>query len=198
MAIPDVKQVFDTNVFGTMAMVNAFVHQLIAAKGLIINISSLSAVTGFVFGSGYAASKGAVVSYSRVLRLELAPFGVRVLCSITGTVESGIARQRELPEDSLYLDVKDIFDWRQGYSQSNDTMPTSQFAEKLVAASLKPEVSVFWRTWFGRPDWFWYGGSASIAWFMHTLGEWAVHSVCYVRFKVDEMSRRLNEKLKRS
>jgi 1-acylglycerone phosphate reductase len=196
MEIPKVQQVFETNVFGLMAMVKTFARLLIATKGLIINISSLSAVTGFVFGSAYAASKGAVVSYSRVLRLEMAPFGVRVMCSLTGTVKSGIQRHHDLPEDSLYLEVKDVFEWRQGYSQTSNPVPASKFAEKLVAASLKPEVSVLWRSWFGRPDWFWFGGSASISWFLNTLGEWAMDSVCFLTFKVGEMSKRLNDKPK--
>lgn len=61
-----------------MAMVQAFVDQLAAARGLIINISSLSSVTPYLFGSVYCASKAAVSAYSRTLRMELAPLGVRV------------------------------------------------------------------------------------------------------------------------
>ena len=61
-----------------MAMVQAFIDQLAAAKGLIINISSLSSITPYLFGSVYCATKAAINAYSRTLRLELAPLGVRV------------------------------------------------------------------------------------------------------------------------
>ena len=84
--LDDVRETFETNVFGVMAMCAAFADLLIAARGLIVNIASLAAVTPYVFGSVYCASKGAVVSYSRTLRVELQPFGVRVMVAMAGTV----------------------------------------------------------------------------------------------------------------
>ena len=59
----DVRQTFEANVFGTMAMVKAFVDLLIAARGLIINTASLSAVVPYFFGSAYCATKGAIVAF---------------------------------------------------------------------------------------------------------------------------------------
>ena len=78
ISLPDVRNTFETNVFAIMAMVQAFIDQLAAAKGLIINISSLSSITPYLFGSVYCATKAAINAYSRTLRLELAPLGVRV------------------------------------------------------------------------------------------------------------------------
>ena len=66
--LDDVRTTFETNVFAVMAMVQAFVPLLMEAQGLIINIASLAAVTPYVFGSVYCATKGALVSYSRCLR----------------------------------------------------------------------------------------------------------------------------------
>lgn len=84
MDLDDVRWMFEANVFGVMAMVKAFAPLLIATKGLIIMISSLSSVTPYLFASAYSASKGALNSYSRVLRMEMRPFGVRVMVSMTG------------------------------------------------------------------------------------------------------------------
>lgn len=84
MDLDDVRRMFEANVFGVMAMVQAFTPLLIAAKGLIIMISSLSSVTPYVFASAYGASKAALNAYSRTLRMELRPFGVRVMVSMTG------------------------------------------------------------------------------------------------------------------
>ncbi|KAI1417912.1 NAD(P)-binding protein [Hypoxylon sp. FL1857] len=193
--LPDVRQTFETNVFSIMAMVQAFIDQLIAAKGLIINISSLSSLTPYVFGSVYCASKAAVVGYSRTLRMELAPFGVRVMVSMTGTVKSNTASQfhRVLPENSLYKRAQDIFEWRLVFSQNNSTMPTEEFARKLVSDSLRPERPAFLRRWFGRPDWFWYGGLAGLVWLGTTLGEWLVDALCWRTFRMDEVVKRLRE-----
>ncbi|KAI0205715.1 NAD(P)-binding protein [Astrocystis sublimbata] len=189
ISIPDVRLTFETNVFSIMAMVQAFIDQLIAAKGLIINISSLSSISPYMFGSVYCASKAAVNAYSRTLRLELAPFGVRVMVSMTGTVKSNTASQghRELPENSLYQKVKHIFEWRLVFSQNSNTMDTTTFAEKLVKDSLRPESPVWLRSLFGRPDWFWYGGMARSAWFGHSLGEWVLDTACWRKFRVPEM-----------
>lgn len=187
----DVRATFETNVFGVMAMCQAFVDQLIAAKGLIINIASLAAVTPYVFGAIYCATKGAVVSYSRTLRLELKPFGVRVMVGMTGTVRSQIASKphRSLPPDSLYQRAKDIFQRRLTWSQNNATVKTEDYARQLVANVLKPETPLFWRTWFGRPDWFWAGGLAKQAWFAYSIGEWVLDYMMYRRIGLDQFER---------
>ncbi|RYP36297.1 hypothetical protein DL767_003450 [Monosporascus sp. MG133] len=194
----DVRETFEGNVFGTMAMVKAFVDLLIAAQGLIINTASLSAVSPYLFGSAYAATKGAVVSYSRTLRLELAPLGVRVMCTMTGTTRSNSTSHghRTLPSDSLYQRARDVFQWRLTFSQTNYTMPTDQYARRLVADSLKPEVPLFLRSWFGRPDWFWYGGLAKAVWFGHTLGEWLVDTISWRILKGPQLQKALKDEQK--
>ncbi len=189
----DVRYTFETNVFGTMAMVQAFVDLLIAARGLIINTASVSASVPYVFGSVYTATKGAIVSYSRTLRLELAPFGVRVMCTMTGTIRSNTAAHghRALPSGSLYSRVEDLFRWRLTFSQTSATMPTDSYARRMVADSLRPEAPLFLRTWFGRPDWFWYGGMARLVWLGSSLGEWLVDTICWRIFGVYKLQQAL-------
>ncbi|KAI0904323.1 NAD(P)-binding protein [Ustulina deusta] len=111
LSIPEVRTTFDTNVFGIMAMCQTFIGQLIAAKGLIINISSLSSVSPYLFEFAYCASKPVLSTHSR---LELAPFEVHVVLSITGTVKSNTASRsdRALPKTSLYAPVLHMFKWR--------------------------------------------------------------------------------------
>ncbi len=147
------RETFETNVFSVMAMVQAFAPLLIAARGLVINIASLAAAAPYVFGSVYCASKGAVVSYSRCLRLELRPFGVRVMVAMTGTVRSNTAAQprRALPPASIYLRVRDLFERRVTWSQNNATVGTDDYARRLVRDALKPETPILIRSWFGRP-----------------------------------------------
>ncbi|CAK7243441.1 MAG: NADPH-dependent 1-acyl dihydroxyacetone phosphate reductase [Sporothrix thermara] len=173
--VDEIRATFETNVFGVMAMCKAFVTLLINARGLIVNIASLSAMTPYVFGSSYCASKGAVVSYSRCLRQELRPFGVRVTVVMAGTVRSNIANKvLPLPEGSLYAPVADLYAKRQVYSQNNRTMPTHEFARQVVANALRPEVPLLVRAWMGRRDWLWCGGMSTLVWLGTILGEWLV------------------------
>jgi NAD(P)-dependent dehydrogenase (short-subunit alcohol dehydrogenase family) len=48
-----------------------------AGGGAIVNVASLAALLGFGGLSTYAASKGAVVAFTRTLAVELGPLGVR-------------------------------------------------------------------------------------------------------------------------
>lgn len=179
-----------------MAMCKAFVDLLIPAKGLIINTSSVSSVAPYCFGAAYTATKAAVAAYSRVLRLEMRPFGVRVMVTMTGTVVSNNAthNNRYLPADSLYQRVKDLFEFRVTFSQTQESMPAEEYARQLVTKSLKPEVSLFWRNFFGRPDWFWYGGMARLVWFGHSLlGEWYVDWASWRKFRLEKLQRMVEE-----
>jgi 1-acylglycerone phosphate reductase len=191
----DVRATFETNVFGVMATVAAFADQLIAAQGLVINIASTSSVSPYVFGSVYCASKGAVVSYSRTLRQELRPFGVRVMVVMAGTVRSQIASRthRQLPPASLYQRVADVFAWRLTFSQTTATCRTEDFARRLVANALAAEAPgwlPFLRAWVGRRDWYWDGGMARAVWYAHTLaGEWALDEFCYRLFKLGRLEK---------
>lgn len=177
-----------------MAMVQAFVRPLIAAKGLIINISSLSARTPYCFGSVYCATKGAIDAYSRTLRLELRPFGVRVMVAVTGTVRSNIANvtHRTLLPNSLYEPVRDIFEWRLVFSQNNGTVSTDAYADKLVRAALRSPGFLAWLLGrSGPPKWFWAGGFSTLAWFGSFFGEWLLDWFCLYRFKIPTMTKRL-------
>jgi 1-acylglycerone phosphate reductase len=191
----DVRETFETNVFGVMAMCAGFADLLIAARGLIINIASLAAITPYVFGSVYCATKGAVTSYSRTLRLELQPFGVRVMVAMTGTVRSQIASRphRTLPEGSVYQRVRGLFERRLTFSQNTATVDTEAYARKLVGKALAPEWPLLFRGWFGRPDWFWAGGMAGRAWLATWFGEWILDFVMYRMIGMPQLERVLRE-----
>lgn len=180
-----------------MAMVSSFIDLLIPVQGLIINVASLSALVPYVFGAVYASSKAAVMSYSRTLRAELRPFGVRVQVVMAGTVKSNIGTSSKgyLPEDSLYQPVKHLFEARVGYSQKKESnpMPTDEFARKLVDDALKPEVSPFWRTWFGRSDWFYYGGMSWLLYWGSLLPEWVLDYGVWRRFRLYELEAIVKE-----
>ncbi|KAL7919064.1 NAD(P)-binding protein [Trichoderma austrokoningii] len=192
--IDDVRQTYETNVFGPMFTVQAFAEQLIAARGLVVNISSISSVSSYIFGAVYASSKAAINTWSRVLRLELRPFNVRVMVAMAGTIRSQIASHghRSLPTTSLYRPVDDYFQRRLVFSQNNGTMETDVYAKNLVSAALRGEG------WLGgliggTPDWFWAGGLSKAVWLStlmpNKLAEWGFG----VFFRIADLKKRIVE-----
>lgn len=56
-------------------------------RGVVINTSSIHAFEGYQEHTVYAGTKGAIVAFTRVLAIELAPQGIRVNCIAPGAVE---------------------------------------------------------------------------------------------------------------
>jgi short-subunit dehydrogenase len=93
---------FEVNVFGLMAVTRAFVPPMVERRGgTVINISSTGGRFTFPFFGAYHASKYAVEALSDALRMELSPFGVRVAIIEPGPVESSFADRTmtSLPSD---------------------------------------------------------------------------------------------------
>jgi 3-oxoacyl-[acyl-carrier protein] reductase len=57
-------------------------------KGSIVNLSSVSALTGTAGQTNYAATKGAVISFTKALSREVGPMGIRVNVVAPGLIET--------------------------------------------------------------------------------------------------------------
>lgn len=76
--LPIVREIFETNTFGTIAMIQAVLPQFRARRaGVIINVTSSVTLKNYDLLSVYTASKAAVNALTEVMALELAPFGIR-------------------------------------------------------------------------------------------------------------------------
>ena len=74
-----IREVFETNTFGVMAMIRAVLPQLRERRsGTIINVTSSTTLPPMPLVSVYTASKVAVEALTTSLALELAEFGIRV------------------------------------------------------------------------------------------------------------------------
>lgn len=83
---------FDVNVFGPYRVTKAFAPLLIASKGRVVNISSISGIlSGPMFGP-YSMSKHAVEAYGDALAAEMGRLGVRVSLIEPGNYRSEIGR----------------------------------------------------------------------------------------------------------
>jgi len=74
-----VREVFETNTLGTMAMTQAVLPQFRARRaGVVVNVTSSSVLAPMPLVAAYTASKTAVEGFTASLAFELAAFGVRV------------------------------------------------------------------------------------------------------------------------
>ena len=78
--------IFSTNVKGTFFTTRAAVDELIKTRGSIVNVASDAAIKGNYFCAAYAASKGAIVAFTKSLALELASFEIKVNCVAPGDI----------------------------------------------------------------------------------------------------------------
>jgi 3-oxoacyl-[acyl-carrier protein] reductase len=71
-------------------------------KGYIVNIASTAGQRGEAFYSHYAATKGAIISFTKSLATELGPDGIRVNCVAPGWVKT------DMSEASLAMNQEEI------------------------------------------------------------------------------------------
>ncbi|WP_088146342.1 SDR family NAD(P)-dependent oxidoreductase [Achromobacter denitrificans] len=76
------------NLQGTFNVTHAFVEQLKASRGAIVNLCSIVAYGCSISTAGYVVSKGGVRSFTEVLARDLAPHGVRVNAVAPGLMET--------------------------------------------------------------------------------------------------------------
>jgi len=89
LADEEIRQVFDANVFGLMAVTKAvlpFMRE--AGRGRIILMSSVGGRIGSMGVTAYCSTKFAVEGFGESLFLELAPLGVRVVLIEPGIIKT--------------------------------------------------------------------------------------------------------------
>ncbi|WP_458461821.1 SDR family oxidoreductase [Paenibacillus sp.] len=91
VSMEDWRRQMETNLFGLIAVTRAVLPVMREQKqGLIINLSSVSGLSGFPGYAPYAASKFAVEGFTESLRHEMSSFGVRVVLVEPGAYRTPI------------------------------------------------------------------------------------------------------------
>ncbi|MET4635607.1 SDR family oxidoreductase [Kaistia defluvii] len=79
------RELFETNTFGTMAMIQAILPQFRQRRsGIIVNVTSSVTLKPLLLLSAYTASKAAVNAFTESLALELAAFDLRAHLVLPG------------------------------------------------------------------------------------------------------------------
>lgn len=130
---------FETNVFAVVGVTRAMFPVLRRSRGLVVNIGSVSGVLVTPFAGAYCASKAAVHALSDALRMELAPFGIRVMEVQPGAIASSFAKnagheaEQLLSEHSPWWPLREGIRARAKASQDKPT-PAREFAAGLLKA----------------------------------------------------------------
>lgn len=92
------RRILDVNVVGSFLVAREAARVMRGRGGSIVNVASVSGIKGNEGRVAYGASKGAVITMSRVMAVELAPLGIRVNVIAPGPIETPMVRQVHTPE----------------------------------------------------------------------------------------------------
>ncbi len=90
MSEEEIRATYDVNVLGLVLLTRACLPMLRESGGRIVNISSISGLVALPGVSVYAGSKFAVEAITESLRVELSPFGIRVIAVEPGSIQTEI------------------------------------------------------------------------------------------------------------
>jgi len=84
-------QVFHVNFFAPVVLARGLQHELVAARGAVVNVTSIAGTRVHPFaGAAYATSKAALAALTREMAHDFGPLGVRVNAIAPGEVETSI------------------------------------------------------------------------------------------------------------
>jgi NAD(P)-dependent dehydrogenase (short-subunit alcohol dehydrogenase family) len=134
-----VRDIFETNTFGVMAMCQAVIPQFRARRaGTIVNVTSSATLASFPLVAAYTASKAAIEGFTASLELELQGLGVRVKLvepgygPTTSFTANGQQRMQGLIPDVYEPFARSVF---VGYTADTAVTRESDVAEAVLKAA---------------------------------------------------------------
>lgn len=137
-----IRDLFETNTFGAMAVIQAFVPRFRARRaGVIVNVTSSATLAPMPLVAAYTASKSAIEGFTGSLALELREFGIRVklvepgYCPTTRFVENTGPRMAALMPEPYAPFIKGAME---GYAEADAFTCETDVAEAVWAAAHDP------------------------------------------------------------
>ncbi|HEY8089180.1 MAG TPA: SDR family oxidoreductase [Polyangiaceae bacterium] len=144
MSADVLRRQFEVNVFGQVAVTQAFLPLIRRARGRIVNVGSVGSHIALPFGGALCGSKGAFTLLSDALRLELRPFGIHVCLIEPGAISTPAVDKtlgdaeaiiRALPaEGEARYGAKLREFMRRGHARETNGSPPEVVAEAIVHA----------------------------------------------------------------
>lgn len=143
--LDDWRRQFDVNVFGTLRVTQAALPAMRAAgRGTVVNLSSVGGKVSIPFAAPYCSSKHAVEAISDALRVEVAPFGIRVVVIESGPIVSRFDARARAEVEPLLSSPGPYAPFYPGARRAMDTdfqmgkLPAEAVARVILAAIESP------------------------------------------------------------
>ena len=95
-SMKQLKEVFQINYFSHVLITQLITKLMMRQKsGCIVNMGSVAGLDNFAGYTAYGASKAAMMSFTRTIARELAPYNIRVNAIAPGLTDTGMAGQME-------------------------------------------------------------------------------------------------------
>jgi NAD(P)-dependent dehydrogenase (short-subunit alcohol dehydrogenase family) len=108
-----IKREFEVNVFGGLAVINAFLPALRQSRGRIVAIGAMTGRFPLPFNGPSSSSKAALEAIADIYRSELKPFGVQFVLVQAGNMMTGgpakTAAALQRVADSMTDDEKELY-----------------------------------------------------------------------------------------
>ena len=101
LPVDALRRQFEINVFGALAVAQAFLPQLRASRGRLVFVGSISGRLAVPFIAPYSASKFALRALTDALRVELGPAGIAVSLVEPSSVKTPIWQKGRESRDAL-------------------------------------------------------------------------------------------------
>lgn len=102
------EDMMNANLYSAYHMTRGLITQMIARKtGHIFNMCSIASIKAYANGGSYAITKFALLGFSKCLREELKPVGIRVTAILPGATRTASWDGVDLP-DERFMSVEDV------------------------------------------------------------------------------------------
>ncbi|MEJ5977290.1 SDR family NAD(P)-dependent oxidoreductase [Novosphingobium sp. PS1R-30] len=137
--LSEARAMFETNIFGTLAMTKAVLPAMIARRnGQIVMIGSVAGQIGFPALAHYSASKFALAGLTESLAAEVAPLGIAVTLAELGPFATHFTSSMGMTAPSAHYDLGAL-SVAAGNSQWGAGDDPADGAAALLAALAAPE-----------------------------------------------------------
>jgi 3-oxoacyl-[acyl-carrier protein] reductase len=107
MTAEDWSQVLETNLTGTFNVTRAALFDMMKKrKGSIVNLSSVTGLTGMAGQSNYAAAKAGIIGFTKAIAREVAPYNLTCNVVAPGPIETDMIKT--IPEKILQQTISMI------------------------------------------------------------------------------------------
>ena len=102
------EKLIQTNLFSTYYMTKGLLPDMIeAGKGTVVNMCSIASITAYEHGGSYSVSKFAMHGFSKSLREEMKPKGIRVVAILPGATYTASWDGMDIPAERM-IPAEDI------------------------------------------------------------------------------------------